>query len=147
MSAMRGQALKEPVVDFINHSSVVSNFCPILDINLLTVTADELAFRSTYKLHITRRDIIDALVGWFEVGFFHCHRPIVLSTSPRSAETHWKHVVFYIDQPITVNAGDTLEGSIAVRQNTVHKRELDIKLSFHVRGEFPVDTWQYYRLR
>jgi hypothetical protein len=46
---------------------------------------------------------------------------------------------------VPVEGGQVIEGSIAVRYNPVHHRELDIKLSYNVQGGKA--DWQYYRLR
>jgi protein arginine N-methyltransferase 1 len=87
------------------------------------------------------------LVAWFEVGFTHGHKVLALSTSPKFKSTHWKQVIFYLDKAQPVNAGEVLSGSIAVRPNLVNHRELDIKISYHIDGEEPLNTWQFYRLR
>lgn len=147
MTVMRTQALREPVIDSIEKNHLISTFCPILDLNLLTATVSDLTFTASYKLYVTKQDTFHALVGWFEVSFSHCHLPVVLSTSPKNTETHWKNVMFYLDRPWPVNLGEHIEGSIALRMNSVHPRELDIKFSFHVLGEAPMHTTQYYRLR
>ena len=144
MGQIRNQALREPLVDSVGHTPIVSSLCPVADINLQTVQKADLEFTSTYKLHINRKDTAHALVGWFEVGFFHCHKPVILSTSPRHNKTHWKQVVFYLDNPVDVNAGDVMEGSFALRKNPEQQRELDIKVSYNV-GE--THSVQFYRLR
>jgi hypothetical protein len=37
--------------------------------------------------------------------------------------------VFYLQTPLTVKLGDTLEGSIAVNKSEKNPRDLDIKIS------------------
>lgn len=147
MNVMRREALLEPVVDLVESGNMVSSMCPVFEIDLATVTKQDLTFTSTYKLHINRKDFVHALVGWFEVGFLHCHKPLVLTTSPKQKSTHWKQTIFYLDNAHPVNSGEVLEGSIAVRPNPSHPRELDIKISYNLEGETPLHTWQFYRLR
>ena len=145
MSNMRDMAILEPVVDVIAAENIISNLCPVYEIDIPTMTKDQLSFVATYTLNITRTDYLHGLVAWFETGFVKCHKPITLSTSPRMKTTHWKQTVFYIEQNVPVDADDVLQGSIAVKPNDVHPREQDIKLSYHIKGK--LDHSQFYRLK
>ena len=147
MTAVRQLALFEPLVDNIDRENVITNMCPIIDFDLQTVTKPDTEFISTYSLHINRKDFLHGLVGWFEVGFFHCHKPIVLSTSPKFDSTHWKHVIFYMDNPQPVDAGDMVYGTLALRANQDNPRELDVKISYNIDGEEPLRAIQFYRIR
>lgn len=55
-----------------------------------TIKIEDLDFSNEYKILITRDDFVNAYLGWFEVYFSHCHKPVKLSTSPYMKETHWK---------------------------------------------------------
>lgn len=147
MQAMRAQSLAEPLVDLVDIDNCVSSFSPVFDCNLETVTEKELNFISTFKLHCPKKDMIHGIVAWFDVGFFHGHKQIVLSTSPKSDNTHWKQTIFYFDRVYPVEAGQIVEGSVAVRANPARPRELDIKISLNVLGGNEAHTWQFYRLR
>jgi protein arginine N-methyltransferase 1 len=145
MSVMRGRALQEPLVDTVESSSVVSSMCPVLEIDLNTVTLQDLDFLSTYRLQFHQNTQVDALLAWFEVNFSACHKPLILSTSPKYSSTHWKQVIFYLDTGVQVNVGDILNGSIAARKNLKNSRELDIKVSYKIEGK--LDTLQFYKLQ
>ena len=80
-------------------------------------------------------DKCHALVAWFDTTFGDLQRPVVLSTSPMKKYTHWKQSVFYLNKPIDVRKGDTLYGSVAVRQDTQNFRELNIKISYHINED------------
>lgn len=147
MRAMREIALAEPNVDLVPTSKVVTTFCPVLDIDLNTIQASELDFVSTYTLKVNRTDFIHGLVTWFEVGFSACHKPILLTTSPKYRRTHWKQTIFYLDSAFPASIGDTLVGSLAVRRNRTNPRELDIKLSFNAEGRYPIHTIQFFKLK
>ena len=56
-------------MDVVDNNAVVTNARPILSINLLTCTKQDLAFSSSFKLKFTRNDYLHALVGFFECGF------------------------------------------------------------------------------
>ena len=147
MSVMRKVALLEPLVDNVDSQSIVSSICPIMEINLQTMTLADIPFVSSYRLQIHKKDFVHALVSWFEVGFLHCHRPVTLSTSPKFKQTHWKQTIFYLDNAQPVNPGEVLEGSIAMRPNQINHRELDVKISYRLQGEHPLKSCQFYRIR
>jgi protein arginine N-methyltransferase 1 len=145
MSTMRGRSLQEPLVDTVEQSHLISSMCPVLELDLNTMTLLDLDFISTYRLQFHHNSQLDGLVAWFEVNFSACHKPLILSTSPKYSSTHWKQVIFYMEQGVQVNVGDILHGSIAVRKNLKNARELDIKLSYKIEGKF--DQIQYYKLQ
>ena len=93
-------------------------------------------------------DKVHALVTWFDTTFSDLTRPVVLSTSPMKGYTHWKQSVFYLEEPIQVEKGDTLYGSIATRQDKVNFRELNVKISYHLQEkDVNVHTFQQYKFR
>jgi type I protein arginine methyltransferase len=146
MKPMRSCVLIEPIVDIIESANIISSMAPVFEANLEKITKEELSFVSNFKMQFTRKDRMHGLVGWFEVGFTHCHKPVTLSTSPKYKSTHWKHTIFYFDPVIEVEAGHHLEGSIAVRYNPIHPRELDIKISYKIPSTNTAG-WQFFRLR
>jgi protein arginine N-methyltransferase 1 len=146
MRPMRSSVLIEPIVDIVQNANIISSLSPIFEVDLEKCSVSDLSFVSNFRMQITRKDNFHAFVGWFEVGFTHCHKPVTLSTSPKFTSTHWKQTIFYLDPVIPVDGGQILEGSIAVRYNPVHHRELDIKISYNIKAS-KVEGWQYFRLR
>ena len=146
MQPMRSSVLIEPIVDVVENGNIISSMSPIFEVDLEKVTKEELCFVSSFKMQFTRKDLMHGMVGWFEVGFTHCHKPVTLTTSPKFKSTHWKHTIFYFDPVINVEAGQNLEGSIAVRYNPIHHRELDIKISYNIPAS-NVHGCQFFRLR
>jgi protein arginine N-methyltransferase 1 len=145
MKPMRQCVLIEPIVDVVEQGNIISSLAPVFEADLEKITVEQLSFVSHFRLQVTRKENFNAFVGWFEVGFTHCHKPVTLSTSPKFKSTHWKQTIFYLDPVVPVEGGQIIEGSIAVRYNPVHHRELDIKLSYNVKGGKA--DWQFYRLR
>lgn len=146
MKPMRQCVLIEPIVDVIKNANIISSLSPVFEVDLEKCTLDDLCFVSSFRMQIVRKDLFHAFVGWFEVGFTHCHRPVTLSTSPKFPSTHWKQTIFYLDPVIQVDGGQILEGSIAVRYNPLHHRELDIKISYNIKAS-RTEGYQYFRLR
>lgn len=46
--------------------------------------------------------------------------------------THWKQVLFMMDEPVPVHAGDVLTGSIVLQRNPVWRRHMSVALSWSV---------------
>ena len=105
-----------------------------MDINLQTVALKDLEFCSEYKIKITRTDYIHGFVSWFDVFFSHGTVPIKLTTSPYKYSTHWKQTILYLDEGIPVNQDDIISGSVAVKKSKLNPRDLDIKISVHMKN-------------
>ena len=114
---------------------------------MLRVTKEELEFSNQYQVTFKRRDQVHALVAWFDAHFEGMGTYEVLSTSPFGRYTHWKQTVFYLNDVVNVENGDTLRGSIAVRKSRTNFREVDVKISCHFRGYKEHTSVQMYKLR
>ena len=132
MSVMSTSIFKDPVVDTVPSDAIMSDYCCILDIDLVKMKKEEVNFSSYYTLTMSYTDKVHALVCWFDTSFSDLKCPAVLSTSPYRKYTHWKQSVLYLDKPLDVRKGDVLSGSIATRQDTKNFRALNIKVSYHL---------------
>ena len=91
MSNIKRWAIMEPIVDTIYQDQTNSNACCFYDIDLRTITIDQLEFSNSYELTFSKQDYVHALVSWFDSYFSFCKGgPITLSTSPYLNKTHWK---------------------------------------------------------
>merc|ERR1711990_1368653 len=54
MSCIRKVALQEPLVDVVDRNQVVSNACLLKEINIQTVTKEDIPFESPFNLQIKR---------------------------------------------------------------------------------------------
>lgn len=140
--------MKEPLVDSVNGEMVCSKQWQILEIDLTKMKKEDTDFSSEYTLVMNRNDKVHGLIAWFDAEFSDLKNPITLSTSPFKKYTHWKQVVFYMDHNLTVDEGEVLHGSIAVKKSKNNFRELDIKISYHFDGyHIQKDFVQMYKLR
>ena len=114
---------------------VVTNSVPILNIDLQTCTEEDLSFVSPFRLQAQRNDHIHSLVAYFECAFTRVHKPLGFSTSPFSKYTHWKQTIFYLNDPISMCAGEELSGTIKCVPNPKNKRDLDISLDLNFNGK------------
>ena len=115
MNCMSTSIFKDPMVDTVPANAIMSDYCCVLDVDLVHMKQDEVNFSSMYSLKMNYTDKVHALVAWFDTTFSDLKNPVVLTTSPMKKYTHWKQCVFYLEKPLDVRKGDTLYGSIATR--------------------------------
>ena len=148
MSPIKQVALREPVVDVVDPKALVTDAVPILHLDILTCTKQDLTFQTDFKLQARRNDYIHGLVAYFECAFTQIHKPIGFSTAPFCRYTHWKQTMFYVPDTLTICAGETLQGQISCQPNPRNKRDLDISIAYQFQGKHSsVDTTVQYRLR
>lgn len=148
MTCIKPSVLCEPMIDTCDKKFIISNSCKIFEIDLNTVKVEDLDFASSYELTFTRNDTLSGIIGWFDCVFSNLTNEVVLSTSPYSKYTHWKQTTFYTEKDISVSRGDVLKGSIAVRKSKTNFRELDVKISYKLKGYYSDNTfYQLYKIR
>jgi protein arginine N-methyltransferase 1 len=63
-------------------------------------------------------------------------------------DTHWKQTLFYLDEPLIVNQGETIKGEFKVKRNDKNPRDLDIDIKVDFQGkEQTYSQDRPYRLR
>lgn len=134
---MKEIALTEPLVDTVEMKALVTDPCPVLTLDLYTVTPADLAFKVPYQLTARRNDFIHAIIAWFDIDFTACHKPISFSTGPHAKYTHWKQTVFYIRDVLTVEENEVITGYLENKPNEKNKRDLDIKIGYKLETEDP----------
>ncbi|CAH0394618.1 unnamed protein product [Bemisia tabaci] len=148
MSSIRKVAISEPLVDVVDPKQLVANVCLLKEVDLYTVTKEDLNFSTPFHLQISRNDYIHALVTYFTVEFTKCHKRTGFSTSPECAYTHWKQSVFYLNDSLTVKRGEELFGNFQMSRNVRNKRDLDFVISVDFNGELcQVQETNKYRMR
>ncbi|KAJ0412776.1 hypothetical protein ATCC90586_002406 [Pythium insidiosum] len=134
MSCIKAIAKTEPLVDTVSGDALLSDVCPILDIDLTKVTKEELAFQSKFRLTCFRQDFCHALVAYFDCTFRMTHKKLAFSTGPNAEYTHWKQTVFYLDGELACAPGEVIEGEISCRPNAKNPRDLDIDIDVRFDG-------------
>ena len=145
-SCIKEIALREPLVDTVELRSVVCDPAVVKHLDLLTVKKEDLTFGSDFSLRVTRNDYVHAFLGWFDIGFEACHKPVRFSTGPHSRYTHWKQTVFYTPQTLTVSQGETIQGHLTCAPNARNPRDLDITIQYRVDGQEPVEGEMQYKM-
>jgi len=127
---LKRTALTEPLVDCVEMKAVVTDPFPLLTLDLYTVTPSDLAFKLPFTLSMRRNDYVHALVAWFDIEFSACHKPVTFSTGPHTQYTHWKQTVFYLQDALTVEAGEQVSGELSCRPNGRNRRDLDVVIKY-----------------
>ena len=150
MSCIRDMAILEPLVDSVQADAIATDHCKLWTLDLLTVTKEHLTFECPFRLTMRRNDFVHAFVAYFDIVFSQCHKPIYFSTGPHAKYTHWKQTVFYINEPLTADQGEVIEGVLRCAPNAKNHRDLDIEIGYKFNGKNhsePVALTQAYRLR
>lgn len=134
MSCIKEIAKVEPLVDTVNGDALLSDVCPILDIDLTKVTKEELSFSSTFQVTAFRQDFCHALVAYFDCTFSRSHKKIAFSTGPKAKYTHWKQTIFYLEEEIACSPGEVIEGELSCKPNASNPRDLDIDITVRFDG-------------
>lgn len=127
---MKEVALTEPLVDTVELKALVTDPCPVLTLDLYTVTSADLSFKVPFSLTAKRNDFIHAIIAWFDIDFTACHKQIRFSTGPHAKYTHWKQTVFYLRDVLTIEEDEVVNGFLENKPNEKNKRDLDIKISY-----------------
>ena len=69
MDVIKPCVFKEPLVDVAKKNMINTNICKIFEINLHTVTKEQLDFAHNYELTFVRNDTFNGLVTWFDIEF------------------------------------------------------------------------------
>ena len=72
----------------------------------------------------------------------------LLPSPPPHRPTHWKQTVFYLEEQLTISAGETLEGVLTCTPNSKNPRDLDISIDYKFEGkDSQCEFTQEYRMR
>lgn len=134
-SAFKKVALRDPLVDSVEPRSLVTPAFELFDIDLYTVTKEDLAFTRPFNLQCTENETVHGFVVWFDIVFSRLNRKIEFSTGPQARYTHWKQTVFYTHQDHLVSFGDEIKGRMAIRPSSKNPRDIDIQLEYKIKRD------------
>ncbi|CDW87258.1 protein arginine n-methyltransferase [Stylonychia lemnae] len=151
MSCMSSTVLSEPIIDGLDSRQIISSNSLLVDFDFDKMNKKDVNFSRAYSLTFQKTEKCSGIVAWFDTLFSKMKHTVILSTSPYSKLTHWKQTTFYTDRTLEAFKGDTLYGSIAVKQSKGNFRELDVKISYHFRSKHNSknneDFEQLYKVR
>ncbi|XP_022223735.2 protein arginine N-methyltransferase 1-B-like [Drosophila obscura] len=121
-----------PKVERVLQHQLISEPQQIWQMDVRTISSEQLSFTVPFKLHSQRREIIDLFVVHFDFGFPGGTAEEVVSTSPCAPSTHWRQTVFHIDQHLPIEPGDRFAGTFGVSRGANHL-DFDIDWSYRSR--------------
>ncbi|XP_070818175.1 protein arginine N-methyltransferase 3 [Chaetodon trifascialis] len=125
MACMKKAVVPEAVVEVVKADTLISEPTVIQTIDCNRVCLSELEFASDFCLKITNTTDCTAIVGYFDIFFDKgCSNKVMFSTGPQVTKTHWKQTVFLLERPVSVQAGEELQGKVTVRKNKKDPRSL-----------------------
>ena len=134
MSFVKNETFKEPLIDSFNKKNIISNICPIFEINMYNIKEKDINFETKFELTFNMSDSLSALAGWFDVQFSKVPNTIKFTTSPFNQYTRWKQTIFYFEKDIKVIKGDILKGNICVNceSKTTYIGDIEIKINYDI---------------
>ncbi|XP_035556858.1 uncharacterized protein [Canis lupus baileyi] len=98
------------------------------------------------ELHfeIRKAGTLHGFTAWFSVRFQSLEEDepqLVPSTGPFHPTTHWKQVLFMMDEPMSMVSGDVVTGLVVLQRNPVWRRHMSVALSFHTRPHI-AESWR-----
>lgn len=123
----------QPVVGYFYASSLLSSQHARKRFDFLSCTAQELQdFEVPFRFTIERTAIMHGLGCWFDLSFDGTLSQVVLSTAPDQPGTHWYQCRLLLEEPLAVNKGQCVSGSLAFAAND--KFSYDLTLSCTIEG-------------
>jgi hypothetical protein len=107
------------------------------DLNTLRIgEAYEKTIRS-FMFKLQKSGQFQGFCAWFDVHFEGSDpsKKLTLSTSPNHASTHWHQCLFLFDDPLSLEAGQVMQGTIRFQRNPDLLRHLILDLTFHLKGQ------------
>jgi len=134
LSSLKAQArvdhFSQPVVGYFPPSVLLTSSTCRHFVDFGSHDADSLKeFVVPIAFTVTRTAILHGIAAWFDVLFDGSSHKVPLSTGPYTAGTHWYQCRLLMEDPIAVNAGQAVEGSIRFVANDKYSYDLTLELS------------------
>ncbi|GBG25943.1 Histone-arginine methyltransferase CARMER [Hondaea fermentalgiana] len=139
LSSLADEALKQhflqPVVGAFDPSILISDqekpATSCIDFETSEVS-EMLDITVPFEFVVNTTTLLHGIAGWFDVDFIGSHKTITLSTGPYTPFTHWHQCRMLLPEPIAVNKGQTVEGTIHMVAN--EKFSYTINLEVALKG-------------
>uniref|UniRef100_A0A669BLR3 Protein arginine N-methyltransferase 3 n=1 Tax=Oreochromis niloticus TaxID=8128 RepID=A0A669BLR3_ORENI len=144
MACMKKAVVPEAVVEVLKADTLISEPTVIQTIDCNRVCLSELEFSSDFHLKITNTTdctVSQIYTYWllFICSLSTCYTKrnniVMFSTGPQVTKTHWKQTVFLLEKPVSVQAGEELQGKITVRKNKKDPRSLWVTFELRDRKQ------------
>lgn len=127
MSTMRKEIMHEPLIEIVDPKYMLTESNMIADLNMSTVDFNYSNFSYDFSMKCIKAGTLSGFVGYFDT-FFDLPEPVMFGTSPNDKPTHWKQVVFLLQQPQQIKENDLVTGKLICKRSKNSARSLDISI-------------------
>mmetsp|Transcript_6734 Transcript_6734/g.22672 ORF Transcript_6734/g.22672 Transcript_6734/m.22672 type:complete len:361 (-) Transcript_6734:204-1286(-) len=123
----------QPVVGFFAPQQLLSSQRTAYRFDFSVATCEELrSFEIPFSFIIERTAVMHGFGAWFDASFNGSESQVVLSTAPECPGTHWYQCRLLLREPLGVNRGQTVSGTMSFSANA--KFSYDIHISVELEG-------------
>jgi histone-arginine methyltransferase CARM1 len=135
-----------PVVGYFDPNSLVATPNTPYIVDFTTITMEELfEFEIPFSWTCSYTGIIHGISSWFDIHF---NPPsgtpnavnISMSTGPFAERTHWQQVRFLLKEPLAVNAGQNVVGTMKFKVNEMRSYDLTSVMVLVQPGQAPTES-------
>lgn len=97
--------------------------------NFKTLKCEELhEFKIDLEFEVMKTTLMHGIASWFDTSFKGSSGETVLSTSPYSMPTHWYQIRLLLPEPLAINKGQKVIGSIVFKANNIRSYYIYLKI-------------------
>ena len=123
-------SLLQPVVGYVDASSFLSSSTAALTIDFEHDEPESLhELLLPFEFTIARTAVCHGLAAWFDVAFTGSAATVILTTAPGQPGTHWYQCRLLLLNPIAVNAGQRIAGTLRMKANERYSYNLTLSMS------------------
>ncbi|XP_078596809.1 protein arginine N-methyltransferase 6-like [Branchiostoma floridae x Branchiostoma japonicum] len=116
----------------VEMEDILATPAKVVTFDLTTVSAEDLSnVQGAFSFSCYGWSQMQGFATWFDV-LFPSPRPVLLSTSPYSEDTHWMQSVMSLDKPVQVTQDTRVSGVIKITPNSRNNRFLDMTLKYSI---------------
>jgi protein arginine N-methyltransferase 1 len=123
-------AEQEALVEDVKDSCIVTEACTLAEIDLNTVTVQDLAVWRPFELVLFESKPANGFVLWFDVVFTGGEMEVELTTSPFEPATHWSQTLFFMGSPMQSLRTERIIGEYQIKPNERNPRDQDITIKY-----------------
>lgn len=146
LTALQDDAVNEhfsqPVVGAFDPQLLIAHDTVNYHIDYLTISPKDLYnIEIPFKFQVVRTDICHGIATWFDADFAGTNKHVVLITAPHAPVTHWQQCRLLLRNPIAVNAGQFIHGTLSMQVNEY--LSYNMKLTVSLQGSDVTSTMHY----
>lgn len=121
------------IMNVVHVEDVLSHPARFAELDLHSITAEELrSVKGKFRCQSFGSASVTAFCVYFTVTFPCPDKPLVLSTSPFTPETHWKQAVMYLDDPVEVVQDTEVCGEVSMFPSEQSARHICIRVEYKI---------------